>query len=99
MTPSMETWAPTMIFRTGHSPCTRLDPRNTGKERRVLLAPSSERGRPEAQTRHYLARVHRRMEPPHRGKLQIQDGDRRQETQQPRVDSDRTQDLARQEDV
>src|SRR6185503_2319117 len=39
------------------------------------------------------------MEPASRWKLQVQDGDHRQETQKPRVDSNRTQDLARQEDV
>src|SRR5688572_11296224 len=39
------------------------------------------------------------MEPPRRGKLEGQDGNRRQETQKPGVDSDRTQDLARQEYV
>src|SRR4030095_17034885 len=39
------------------------------------------------------------MEPPRRGKLQVQDRRRRKKTQKKRVDAHRTQDLARQEDV
>src|SRR4030095_437266 len=39
------------------------------------------------------------MEPPRRGKLQVQDRRRRQQTQKQRVDAHGTQDLARQEDV
>jgi len=59
----------------------------------------SRRGRPQPQSRHYLARVHCRMEPPRRGKLQVEDRARRQQAQKHRVDPDRAQDLAGQKHV